>query len=53
MFRAAPAGQTSAVPARSGSRLSRDAACFCSGKSDPDVDNVDLSNYDWINAGKF
>jgi len=28
-------------------------ACPCAGKSYPDFDHVDLSNQNWINAGKF
>jgi hypothetical protein len=31
----------------------RDEACSSSGKSHPDFDHVDLSNQNWINAGKF
>jgi hypothetical protein len=41
------------LPTCDESRLSRDEACSSSGKSHPDFDHVDLSNQNWINAGKF
>jgi hypothetical protein len=51
--RGAPAVRTSAVTRKRDPFLRSDAACSGSGKSHPDVDDVDLSNQDWINAGKF
>ena len=53
MARGSPEVRASTVPTESGSQLSRDEACSGSGKSHPDFDLVDLSNQNWINAGKF
>jgi hypothetical protein len=52
MARGSPAVRTSTVRQLTDPHLRKDEACSSSGKSHPDFDHVDLSNQNWINAGK-